>query len=388
MNYVSIEELCEILNGYAFKSDNYVEEGVRIIRIANVQKGYIEDNTPVFCQYDNLELEKYMLMENDLLISLTGNVGRVALLTKEFLPAALNQRVACLRLKNKEVLKKYLFYCLSANGFEEKCIRSAKGVAQKNMSTEWLKKYKIPLYSSNEQIQIVRSLDFISRTINNRKKQLQKLDELIQARFVEMFGEPTTNLKGWDEFALSEKLNVVGGYAFKSNQFDEISGIPILRIGNINAGFFKPVNLVYWKEDDNLERYAMYPGDLVMSLTGTVGKDDYGNVCILGNDYEIYYLNQRNAKLEIKEGLDKYYLSHLLKFEQIKKRLTGISRGVRQANISNKDILNLVVPVPPIELQNQFADFVNQVNKSKVEIQQALENTQLLFDSLMQQYFG
>ena len=388
MNYVSIEELCEILNGYAFKSDNYVEEGVRIIRIANVQKGYIEDNTPVFCQYDNLELEKYMLMENDLLISLTGNVGRVALLTKEFLPAALNQRVACLRLKNKEVLKKYLFYCLSANGFEEKCIRSAKGVAQKNMSTEWLKKYKIPLYSSNEQIQIVRSLDFISRTINNRKKQLQKLDELIQARFVEMFGEPTTNLKGWDEFALSEKLNVVGGYAFKSNQFDEISGIPILRIGNINAGFFKPVNLVYWKEDDNLERYAMYPGDLVMSLTGTVGKDDYGNVCILGNDYEMYYLNQRNAKLEIKEGLDKYYLSHLLKFEQIKKRLTGISRGVRQANISNKDILNLVVPVPPIELQNQFADFVNQVNKSKVEIQQALEKTQLLFDSLMQQYFG
>ena len=373
MNYVSIEELCEILNGYAFKSDNYVEEGVRIIRIANVQKGYIEDNTPVFCQYDNLELEKYMLMENDLLISLTGNVGRVALLTKEFLPAALNQRVACLRLKNKEVLKKYLFYCLSANGFEEKCIRSAKGVAQKNMSTEWLKKYKIPLYSSNEQIQIVRSLDFISRTINNRKKQLQKLDELIQARFVEMFGEPTTNLKGWDEFALSEKLNVVGGYAFKSNQFDEISGIPILRIGNINAGFFKPVNLVYWKEDDNLERYAMYPGDLVMSLTGTVGKDDYGNVCILGNDYEIYYLNQRNAKLEIKEGLDKYYLSHLLKFEQIKKRLTGISRGVRQANISNKDILNLVVPVPPIELQNQFADFVNQVNKSKLVIKNLLQ---------------
>ena len=373
MNYVSIEELCEILNGYAFKSDNYVEEGVRIIRIANVQKGYIEDNTPVFCQYDNLELEKYMLMENDLLISLTGNVGRVALLTKEFLPAALNQRVACLRLKNKEVLKKYLFYCLSANGFEEKCIRSAKGVAQKNMSTEWLKKYKIPLYSSNEQIQIVRSLDFISRTINNRKKQLQKLDELIQARFVEMFGEPTTNLKGWDEFALSEKLNVVGGYAFKSNQFDEISGIPILRIGNINAGFFKPVNLVYWKEDDNLERYAMYPGDLVMSLTGTVGKDDYGNVCILGNDYEMYYLNQRNAKLEIKEGLDKYYLSHLLKFEQIKKRLTGISRGVRQANISNKDILNLVVPVPPIELQNQFADFVNQVNKSKLVIKNLLQ---------------
>ena len=79
----------------------------------------------------------------------------------------------------------------------------------------------------------------------------------------------------------------------------------------------------------------------------------------------MYYLNQRNAKLEIKDGIDKYYLSQLLKFEPMKKRLTGISRGVRQANISNKDILNLVVPVPPIELQNQFAAFVHQINKSK-----------------------
>ena len=203
-----------------------------------------------------------------------------------------------------------------------------------------------------------------------------------------MFGDPDINPKGWTECALSEKLNVVGGYAFKSNMFDEDGGIPVLRIGNINNGYFKPVNLVYWQEDEKLERYAMYPGDLVMSLTGTVGKDDYGNVCILGDDYEMYYLNQRNAKLEIKEGIDKFYISQLLKFEQIKNKLTGISRGVRQANISNKDILNLVVPVPPIELQNQFAEFVKQIDKSKVKVQKALEETQKLFDSLMQQYIG
>ena len=185
------------------------------------------------------------------------------------------------------------------------------------------------------------------------------------SRFVELFGEPDTNSKSWNEYALSEKLNVIGGYAFKSALFNEEGGIPVLRIGNINAGIFKPVNLVYWQEDESLTRYVVYPGDLVMSLTGTVGKDDYGNVCILNNDFEKYYLNQRNAKLEIKEGIDKYYLSELLKFEHIKKKLTGISRGVRQANISNKDILNLVVPVPPIELQNQFAAFVEQVDKSK-----------------------
>ena len=88
------------------------------------------------------------------------------------------------------------------------------------------------------------------------------------------------------------------------------------------------------------------------------------------------------------EGIDKYYLSQLLKFTQIKKRLTGISRGVRQANISNKDILNLVVPVPPMEIQERFAAFVTQTNKSKSAVQKSLDEAQLLFDSLMQKYFG
>ena len=287
--------------------------------------------------------------------------------------------VKVLRSKDENANYKYLYYAL----------KNAKiPNTGYNRHFKWLKNIQINYPAVEKQAEIVAILDKVSSVIRKREDELSVLDDLIKARFVEMFGDPTTNLKGWDEIALSKKLNVIGGYAFRSNQFDEISGIPILRIGNINAGFFKPINLVYWKEDDNLQRYAVYPGDLVMSLTGTVGKDDYGNVCILGNDYEMYYLNQRNAKLEIKEGLDKYYLSNLLKFEQIRKRLTGISRGVRQANISNKDILNLVVPVPPIELQKQFADFVRQTDKSKSAVQKALNETQMLFDSLMQEYFG
>ena len=245
----------------------------------------------------------------------------------------------------------------------------------------------IELPDMEKQRFIVRLLSKLKGIITQRQQQLQKLDELVKARFVEMFGDPEKNTLSWKEEELSEHLTVIGGYAFKSEQFSE-EGIPVLRIGNINSGFFKPVNLVYWEDDNTLNRYKMYPGDLVMSLTGTVGKDDYGNVCILGNDYDVYYLNQRNAKLELQDTINKYYLSMLLKFEPVKKKLTGISRGVRQANISNKDILNLMVPIPPIELQNQFAAFVEQIDKSKVAVQKALDEAQLLFDSLMQKYFG
>ena len=312
-------------------------------------------------------------------VAARGTIGFCAIRREPFLPVV---RLITVIPKKEEISLEYLYYAL------RNCKPKSSGTSIPQLTVPDIKKYTFNLVALEEQERIATLLHSVEEIICKRKEQLAGLNELVKARFVELFGNPDANSKGWDECPLSEKLNVLGGYAFKSDKFDENDGIPVLRIANINAGYFKPVNMVYWQEDKCLERYAMYPGDLVMSLTGTVGKDDYGNVCILGDDYEMYYLNQRNAKLEIKEGIDKYYLSQLLKFEQIKKRLTGISRGVRQANISNKDILNLVVPVPPMDLQEQFSDFVHQVNKSKFEVQKSLDEIQTLMDSLMQKYLG
>lgn len=279
--------------------------------------------------------------------------------------------------------EKYFFYYMKHLKMQE----LAETTTVPSVRKSKLEAVIIEVPTIQEQEKIEKQLDKISDIIEVRKQQLQKLDELVKARFVEMFGEPETNPYEWRKDVLAKHLNVVGGYAFKSELFEE-KGIPVLRIGNINAGFFQPINMVYWKYDESLSRYMMHTGDLVMSLTGTVGKDDYGNVCILGDDYDCYYLNQRNAKLELFSTLNKYYLSQVLKFSEVKRKLTGISRGVRQANISNKDILNLEIPIPPIELQNEFATFVEQVDKSKVAVQKALDEAQTLFDSLMQEYFG
>lgn len=325
--------------------------------------------------------DKYICEANTVIIGRKGSINNPIYVSEPFWNV---DTAFGLSPKQDILLPRYLFYFCKNYNFE----KLNKTVTIPSLTKADLLKIQIDLPSIDEQRRIVDKLIKVETIINLRNYQVQQLDDLIKARFVEMFGDPETNSKGWAEISLSEKLNVLGGYAFKSDQFEETGGIPVLRIGNINSGYFKPVNMVYWKEDRSLERYAMYPGNLVMSLTGTVGKDDYGNVCILGNAYEMYYLNQRNAKLELKDGLDKYYLAELLKFSQVKKKLTGISRGVRQANISNKDILNLVAPIPPMELQQQFANFVEQIAKSKATVQKALDETQLLFDSLMQQYFG
>ncbi len=220
--------------------------------------------------------------------------------------------------------QQYLYYYLKSDFALQRIRAVATGSVRDNLKLAMLYEFPIELPDIDQQRDLASRLDRIKRIISLREQELQVLDDLIRARFVEMFGDPDTNSKRWPERLLSEMLDVLGGYAFKSDGFSEVDGIPVLRIGNINAGFFKPVNMVFWKEDRNLERYIMHPGDLVMSLTGTVGKDDYGNVCILGNDYSKYYLNQRNAKLELKEGLNKYYLSQLLRFEKIKKSQSQI----------------------------------------------------------------
>ena len=143
-----LSEICNILNGYAFKSKEYVDDGIRVIRITNVQKGIIEDFDPKYYDISQKDkLKNYMLKENDLLISLTGNVGRVGLMPKELLPAGLNQRVGCLRIKDIDNISiEYLYQYLNSDKFENECINNSNGIAQKNLSTEWLKDYIITVF--------------------------------------------------------------------------------------------------------------------------------------------------------------------------------------------------------------------------------------------------
>lgn len=194
---VKLGDICNILNGYAFKSKEYVEDGIRVIRITNVQRGLIEDNEPKYYDISKIkELKNYMLKENDLLISLTGNVGRVGLLPKKLLPAGLNQRVGCLRIKDeKNVSIEYLYQYFNSYNFERNCINNSKGIAQKNLSTEWLKNYKVSIPNLDEQNRIANKLKKIQKLKKLKEQQLKELNQLIKSQFV--------------EYAIFKKLEVV-----------------------------------------------------------------------------------------------------------------------------------------------------------------------------------
>ena len=363
---IKIGDVCEILNGYAFKSDKYVDDGIRIIRIANVQKGKIEDNVPAFYPIHSEGIDKYMLEEGDLLMSLTGNVGRVAVLEKEFLPAALNQRVACLRLKNKKISKGFLFHVLNSDFFEQQCIQNSKGVAQKNMSTEWLKEFEIPLYSIEEQTKITEILDKIRNIIAKRNDEFEKLDDLIKARFVEMFGDVGTGKYNYETCKLGEVTSIGSSHRVFTSEFVE-KGIPFYRgteIAELASGN-KPVDPYYISEEhyqrlvsDNTRPQV---GDLLMPSICNKGQ-----VWMVDTEEPFYYKDGRVLCISPDRTVfNSKFLQYFMR-EKTMVEYPKMGSGSTFAEFKIFLLKDMDVLVPPKELQNQFADFVNLVNKSKV----------------------
>lgn len=382
-------DICEVLNGYAFKSEKYTSSGVRIIRIANVQKGYIEDTAPAFYPIDTTDIEKYTLYEDDLLISLTGNVGRVALLKKEFLPAALNQRVACLRLKDSAQYDKSFLYCfLNSDYFENKCIQSAKGVAQKNMSIEWLKEYQIPNLSLVEQKEIAAVLNKISELISARTMQLSKMDMFVKSRFIELFGMPGTDAFGWGLVPLGSTCNINPKKSLDSRLVSGavVSFVPMPAVtehGEIDATAIKEYDEVktgftYFAENDVL--FAKIT-PCMENGKGAVAKGLHNGIGFGSTEFHV--LRPISGKT------DPYWIYTLTAFLQFRMNAASNMTGsAGQRRVPASFLENYRVSLPPIALQEQFAAFVEQTDKSKLAIQQSLEKLETLKKALMQQYFG
>lgn len=386
MKTVKLGDVCNILNGYAFKSDSYVEEGIRVIRIANVQKGYIEDNNPVFYPLDSKGLERYMLKEQDLLMSLTGNVGRVALIEREMLPAALNQRVACLRLKSDTILRKYLFHLLNSNFFEQQCMKASKGVAQKNISTEWIKEYEIPLYSIEKQQEIIRILDKTRYIISAKMKEIRMLDNLIKARFVELFGDAIHNDKGWENDTVEKLCKEIygGGTPSKSHpEYYEDGDIPWVSSKDMKTDVLtdSQIKINQLGVDNSTARMVPINSVIMVIRSGilkhTLPVAINAVPITVNQDLKVFIPNER--------VLTRFLA---IQFKMHEKDILSGVRAVTADNIEFNSLKQRELIVPPIELQQEYVTFLEQIDKSKVAVQKSLDETQLLFDSLMQKYFG
>lgn len=389
-----INEICDVLNGYAFKSKHYVDSGIRIIRITNVQDGYISDENPCFYPNSSIDdIEKYILKENDLLISLTGNVGRVALLNKEYLPAALNQRVACIRIKDSYVDKKYLFYYLNQRKFIDDCIKASKGVAQLNLSTKWLESYQLDIPPIKEQECIVAKIEELFSDLDNAVETLKatkaQLKLYKQAVLKSAFSR-CIELKKAEDLCFF----ITKGTTPKKAEFQlEDKSIPFIKVYNLTFDgsldfTIEPTFIAKSIHETSLARSIVYPGDVLMNIVGP----PMGKVSIVPSSYDEWNINQAIARFRCKEELNNRYLAYfLMSSETVEKMSKQTKATAGQFNLTLETCRNIDIPVCSINEQLKIVDNLDTqltaYNNIEKTVNDALQQATSMRQSILKQAF-
>lgn len=282
--------------------------------------------------------------------------------------------------KREVLLPRYLYYFCRNYDFE----RLNKAVTIPSLTKSDLLKIEITLPSLEIQEKIVNKLLKIEEVIQARQQQLQKLDVLVKARFVELFGDMILNPNSWEKVDLGTVCDVRDGTHDSPKYFAE--GIPLVTSRNLSSGRidFTDCNLICEADYNKInERSKVDLGDILMPMIGTVG-----NPIIVDIDAEFAIKNVALIKFSENSKVVNVFVKALLESDYFDRAVLDKVRGGTQKFISLGDIRRLNVCLPPLEVQKQFAAFVTQADKSKVAVQKALDEAQLLFDSLMQKYFG
>ena len=287
--------------------------------------------------------------------------------------------VKLLKVKNDYLNCRYLYYAL---------LNAKIPDTGYNRHFKWLKEIDIPIYDAKIQNIIVKMLDKISNLIDKRKKQLEKLDELVKSRFIEMFGNgnyPMVKAEAVCEFITKGTTPPTGEiYA----EFDD-NKVPYLKVYNLSFDgslLFDSEPQYINKEIHNgkLSRSKVYPNDVLMNIVGP----PLGKFSLVTAEYPEWNINQAISIFRAKKDvLPRFLLSALMQPTVLKPFLKQ-AVGVRQLNISLEQCRNLQFPLPPIERQNEFVIFTEQTDKSKFKIKQSLEKLELLKKALMQKCFG
>lgn len=288
----------------------------------------------------------------------------------------------CLDNLQSGILLEYLYYCLLHYDFRN----VISGSAQPQITRQGLEKVEIEISSIEEQKKRITTLNKINVVIAARQQQLQKLEDLVKARFVELFGAYPRNPMGWKTGTIRD---VVTDVRYGSSRPAVDGGkYPYLRMNNITYGGELDLSDVKRIDvpENELEKCTVRRGDVLFNRTNS--KELVGKTCVYDRD-EMMVLAGFVIRVRVNDVVLPEFLSAFLNTDFSKRTLLGMCKAaIGQANINAQEMQNIGIYIPPIELQREFVQFKNQTDKSKAIIQKALNKVQLLFDSLMQNYFG
>lgn len=285
--------------------------------------------------------------------------------------------VKLLKAKDKTVDYKYLYYAL--------CNAKIPNTGY-NRHFKWLKEVDIPIPDVKNQHQIALTLDKVNHTIDLCNQIIEKLDLLVKARFVEMFGEPILNPKGWKMATIGDIVTEVK-YGTSRPAVDG-GKYPYLRMNNLTYdGYLDLTDLKRIDIPENeIAKCIVRKGDVLFNRTNSV--ELVGKTCVFDENEDMVIAGYI-IRVRLKPVMLPIVLSCFMNTDALKKKLSNMAKGaVNQANINAQELQRIEIYIPPIELQEQFAAFVEQTDKSKSAVKQVLEKAEMLKKGLMQEYFG
>ena len=385
MKLVRLGDVCEVVSGSTPKSNipEYWDGEIKWITPAEL-------NDDSYVVYDSvrhiadLGVQKTGLKPfpaGTVILSSRAPIGKTAIAGCEMYCNQGFKNLIC----SEVIDNRYLYHYLSAK--TEYLNSLGRGATFKEISKSIVENIEIPLPSLEEQRKLADQFEQIKQLISLRKMQIYKLDQLVKSRFIELFGDPVTNERGWHVKPLLEmgsckngmnfhyedngvEINCLGVGDFKDHTtINDTSLLPTVSLNEMpyDEYLLKDDDIVFVRSNGNKSlvgrSVAVYPG-----LVPTI----FSGFCI------------RFRKTD--DTIVIPYLLQVLKAESIRQKMVG--RGANIQNLNQQILGTLVIPVPPIILQNQFAEFIKQVDKSKFDLMQSLEKLETLKKSLMQQYFG
>lgn len=366
-DHVALSELINVQNGYAFKSSDYKDTGHFLMRIGNVQDGTISFSRPIYVELDE-KTKRFELCAGDCLISLTGNIGRVAVVEEKHLPAALNQRVARINVVDDvRVSERFLFLFLNSFAFRKSLSKAGHGAAQQNVSIKEISSIQIPIPPLLEQQRIVAILDeafeWIGAADANAEKNLGNARELFESHLNIVF---TQVGEGWMDTTIGEQVELLTGFAFKSKEYtDAPDAVTLVRGDNILQGYFRWNAVKKWPSDRvaEFEKFLLSENDIVLAMDRTWVKAGVKFAKITNDDLPCLLL-QRVARLRAEKQLHEDFLYYLIGSKLFTEYVLSIQTGIGVPHISGKQIQAFRFSLPNIKQQREVVERLNELSSN------------------------
>jgi type I restriction enzyme, S subunit len=395
---VKLNEAYWFQEGPGVRKWQFTTSGIKLLNVGNITKDRTIDLSKTDRHLSLEEVEKkyshFLADEGDLVIASSGISidydgflrTRGAFIRQEHLPLCMN--TSTIRFKGTEGVSElgFLRHWLDSFEFRSQISREVTGIAQKNFGPSHLKRIKIALPPLEEQKRIAGILDAADILRAKRREALARLDDLLQSTFLDMFGDPVTNPKGWEEGLIGDLLESAN-YGTSKKADPNLGAYPVLRMNNITySGEWNFTDLKYIDlEEKDLPKHLVHKGQILFNRTNS--KELVGKTAVFRENEPMAFAGYL-VRAIMNDRNDPEYLGAFMNTPQIKKYLQNKCNNiVGMANINAKKFQKIPIPLPPLDLQQRFAEIVSSVEEQKAKMRKHLEQLDDLFASLQQRAF-